>query len=507
MEKPKLRPYQERAISQLRDCVSNGLKKIIMALPTGGGKSVIFAKIIENAIEKDKTILWLVHRRNLVYQMKGVLSQFGIDCGLIMAGNESDTKLPVQLCTIQTLHRRLQLADPFSNRFFIDADLVLIDEGHRSLSKTYMDIIELYREKIIIACTATPMRADGMGMGKVYEAIVDVAGVQELVDDKFLSPARYFAAKAPNLKDVKIARGDYVVKELEKKVNKTKLNGDIVENWLKFGENRQTIVFCVNVKHSIAICEEFIKHGVVAEHLDARSSDEARDDVFQRVEDGDTKVICNVGLYQEGLDVPNVSCVVMAPPTKSMGLYRQCLGRGLRVAPGKQDVFIFDHGGTIEEHGFLEDEIEWTLYGKDVAWKKKKKAKSDPKPAKCRVCGEIFVGLKTCPRCGTDLKKFGKKIETVDAELVELKGAKKRNRDYTWDDKRKLMGALKWHVKKKGYRNGWAAHSYKDFFGVWPNDKRVKEVSPIEPTGTIKNLLTHILIKKAKQYQKQKAAQ
>jgi len=503
---PELRNYQDRAIIQLRDCVSNGLKKVIMALPTGGGKSLIFGQIISNAIDKEKTVLWLVHRRNLVYQMRDVLQEFGIDCGLIMAGNESNTKLPVQLCTIQTLGRRLKLADPFSNQFFINADIVLIDEGHRSISKTYMDIIKLYQDKIIIACTATPMRADGMGMGKVYEAIVDVSGVQELIDQKYLSPVRYFAAKAPNLKDIKIARGDYVVKELGKKMNKTKLNGDIVENWLKFGENRQTIVFCVNVKHSIAICEEFTKQGVSAEHLDARSSDEKRDDVFQRMEDGDTKVICNVGLYQEGLDVPAVSCIVMARPTKSMGLWRQCCGRGLRILPGKEDCFIFDHGGVIEEHGFLEDEIEWTLDGKKIAWKKKKRKKSEPKPAKCRVCGEIFMGLKTCPRCGTELKKFGKKIETVDAELVELKGVRKRNREYSWDDKRKLMGALQWHVEKKGYRNGWAAHTYKDFFGVWPNDKRVKDVAAIEPQGNIKNLLTHILIKKAKQYQKKRAA-
>jgi len=503
---PKLRKYQEQAITQLRDCVSNGLKKVIMALPTGGGKSVIFGQIISNALDKGKTVLWLVHRRNLVYQMRDVLQEFGIECGLIMAGNESETKIPVQLCTIQTLSRRLQLADPFNNQFFIDADLILIDEGHRSLSKTYMEIIKLYQDKIIIACTATPMRSDGMGMGKVYEAIVDVAGVQELIDDKFLSPVRYFAAKKPDLKDVKIARGDYVVKDLGKKMNKTKLNGDIVENWLKFGENRQTIVFCVNVKHSIAVCDEFIKQGITAEHLDARSSDEARDDVFHRMGDGDTKVICNVGLYQEGLDVPAVSCIVMARPTKSMGLYRQCCGRGLRILPGKDDCFIFDHGGVIEEHGFLEGDIEWTLDGKEVAWKKKKKSKTESKPCKCRVCNEIFIGLKVCPRCGTELKKFGKKIETVDAELVELKDAKKRNRDYDWDDKRKLMGALRFHAAVKGYKDGWALHSYRDFFGCWPNDRRVKEVSPIEPTGTIKNLLTHILIKKAKQYQKMKAA-
>lgn len=501
---PELRTYQEKAIVELRDHIKYGLTKIIMALPTGGGKSIIFGQIIKNALEKDKTVLWLVHRRNLVYQMRDVLKEFGIECGFIMAGNKSNTKLPAQLCTVQTLSRRLQIDAAGYNRFFIDADLVLIDEGHRSISKTYLDIIELYRKKIIISCTATPIRADGRGMGEVYDAIADIAGVQELTDLKYLSPARYFVPSTPDLEGVKVAMGDYVVKQLDKKMNKVKLNGDIIENWLKLGENRQTLVFAVNVKHSIALCEEFIKNDISAEHLDARSSDDARDDVFRRMEDGDTKVICNVGLYQEGLDVPNVSCIVIARPTKSMGLYRQMCGRGLRVTEGIDDCLIFDHGGVIEEHGFLEDEIIWHLSGKEIAWEKPEKSRSEPKPVKCRVCHEIFVGLSVCPVCGTALRKFGKKIETTDDELVELKAKKKNNRDMPWDEKRRLMGALIWHAEKKGYKPGWASHAYRNYTNVWPNDQRIKNVSAIKPEGNIKNLLTHILIKKAYQYKKQK---
>jgi len=506
VENPKLRDYQERAISTLRSFIGKGLRKTIMALPTGAGKSIIFGQIISNALDKGKTILWLVHRRNLVWQMKDVLEQFGVEAGVIMAGTESDTTLPCQIGTIQTYIRRLKLSATFDNHFFIDADLVLIDEGHRSLSKTYMDTISLYSEKIIIACTATPMRADGRGMGEVYDSIADIAGVQELTDQEYLSPARYFAPSTPDLEGVKIVMGDYVVKHLDKKMNKTKLNGDIVENWLKNGEDRKTLVFCVNVKHSIAICEEFQKQGVNAEHLDAKSSDEVRNDVFVRMERGDTQVICNVGLYQEGLDVPSVSCVIMARPTKSMGLYRQCCGRGLRVFPGKSDCIIFDHGGVIEEHGFLEDELEWSLDGKEKAWKKPTIKENEPKLSKCRVCHQIFKGTKICPVCGTELRSFGKKIETVDAELVELKTLKENNKALCWEDKRIFYGTLLYYAEKNGYKRGWASHSYKSYTGVWPNDKRVKHVSPIHPEGKFKNLLQHILIKKAAQYKKLKAA-
>jgi len=503
---PELRDYQEKAITELREYIKNGLTKVIMALPTGGGKSIIFGKIIANAVERGKTILWLVHRRNLVYQMRDVLEQFGIECGLIMAGNESDTKLLVQLGTIQTYSRRLNLDTLYNNRFYIDADLVLIDEGHRSLSKTYMDVIELYHDKIIISCTATPMRADQRGVGEVYDSIADIAGVQQLTEQGYLSPARYFAPSTPDLQDVKIAMGDYIVKQLDKKMNKTKLNGDIVENWLKNGENRQTIVFCVNVKHSIAICDEFKRQGISAEHLDAKSSDNDRDDVFSRMESGDTRIICNVGLYQEGLDVPAVSCIVMARPTKSMGLYRQCCGRGLRVFPGKKDCLIFDHGGVIEEHGFLEDEILWNLNGKEIAWKKVDRNIREPKLSKCRICQEIFSGTKICPRCGTELKSFGKKVETTDDKLIELKKKKKNNREYSWTDKRRRMGMLTYMQNDKGWNPGRKKHLYREIFSVWPNSPNVKNVSPIKPEGDLANMVKYAIIKSAMKYKKLKAA-
>lgn len=500
---PVLREYQERAILLLREHIKHGLKKVIMALPTGGGKSIIFGQIIANALDKGKTVLWLVHRRNLVYQMRDVLEQFGIECGLIMAGNESDTKLPIQLGTIQTYNRRLDLDATYNNRFYINADLILIDEGHRSLSKTYMDVISLYHDKIIISCTATPMRADGRGMGEVYDSIVDIAGVCELTTQGYLSPVRYFAPSTPDLQGVKVAMGDYVVKQLDKKINKTKLNGDIVENWLKHGEDRQTLVFCVNVKHSIAIRNEFIKRGISAEHLDARSSDTDRDDVFRRMENGDTKVICNVGLYQEGLDVPSVSCISIARPTKSMGLYRQMCGRGMRPVEGKDNLKIFDHGGVIEEHGFLEDEILWNLNGKEIAWKKAKKRDGEPKLCKCKVCHEIFIGTKICPKCGTELKSFGKKIEATDDELVELKKKKKNNKVYSLADKRRIMGMLVYMQNDKGWNPGRKKHLYREIFNVWPVN--LKGVSAIKPEGELSNMVKYAIIKSAMKYKKMKS--
>ena len=491
----ELRKYQENAIENLRNVLLAGNRKPVMVLPTGGGKSIIFGQLIRNVVDKGNKVLWLVHRRNLVLQMKDVLNSFDIEPGLIMSGYESSLDNQVQLGTIQTYARRLKLRDLDLNNFFIDADILLVDEAHRSLSKQYREIVDLYLSKIIIGCTATPMGASGRGMGEVYNAIVDIVDVEQLTKEGYLSPARYFAPYTPDLSGVSVKMGDYVVKELEEKTNKAKLNGDIVENWLKLGENRKTIVFAVNVRHSIAVCEAFNNQGIPAEHLEARSTDEEREEVFKRMEKGKTTVICNVGLYQEGLDVPDVSCIIMARPTKSLGLYRQCCGRGLRISKEHEDCLILDHGGVIEQNGFLDEKITWTLDGKTVAYQKPKEAKEKAK-AECTVCGLIFEKVSKCPDCGSPIKTFGKKITTTDDKLKEIKGKKKAS----MAEKRAWYGMFLHYAEKKGYKEGWIAHKYKAKFKVWPNS--LKNTAPIEPTQEFNNYIRHLNIKYAKNKRK-----
>jgi len=490
-----LREYQNDAVDKLRVALKSGFKRPVMALPTGGGKSIIFGKIIESIMGNGKIVLWIVHRRNLVFQMRDVLKEhFGIDAGIIMSGVESDTSKQVQLCTIQSYTRRLDLDLLEMNSFYVNADVVMIDEAHRSLSKSYRNLIKLYKDKIIIGCTATPVRGDGRGMGEVYDTIVDVVGVKELTDAGYLSPVRYFVPNVIDLEGVKIVMGDYQVKELSEKTNRPKLIGDIVENWLKFAENRKTLVFCVNVKHSIAVCEAFNEVGVKAEHLDARSTDEERDAVFDRMNKGGITVLCNVAIYQEGLDVPSIGCVVVARPTKSMGLFRQMAGRGLRIEENKQNCILMDHGNVIEEHGLLDWGVSWTLDGKKRAWSKPTR-ETVKKLVRCRACGLVFEGSNTCPDCGTVVKSFGKKIETIDAELEELDAKKEKG---TIVEKRLFLGMLKaWVPKQQNSNPKRVLGAFKGRYGVWPGHS-YSDVYPIEPDQEFYNYMKYQAIKWAK---------
>ena len=500
----KLREYQIEAVDRLRGAVIRGIKKIILALPTGAGKSHIAGQIIKNIVSKGNKVLWIVHRRGLVFQMRDVLKDFfDIDAGIIMSGVESETSKPVQLCTIQSYSRRLELDAPSWNRFYIHPNVVIVDECHRSISKSYKSLLKLYSDKIIIGFTATPARADGRGMGELYEEIIDIASIKDLTDQGYLCPVRYFVPARIDLDGVKIVMGDYQIKELAEKTIKKKLIGDIVDNWLRCAQNRKTIVFCVNVKHSIAICEEFNQRGIPAEHLDAHSTDEERDAVFKRMEGGAITVICNVALYQEGLDVPSVSCIVMARPTKSMGLYRQCVGRGLRIEDGKDDCIVMDHGNVIEEHGLLEWPVTWTLDGKKKAWSKPRR-ETVQKLVKCAACGLVFMGRNTCPDCGTKVKSFAQKIETIDAELEEIDAKKEKG---SMTEKRLFLGMLKWWVPRQKNNNPKRIlGAFRGRYGTWPGHS-YKDVGAIEPDQAFLNYMKYQQIKYIKRRERENGHQ
>jgi len=492
-------PHHIKAMEDLRHSLRTGHKRPLFVAPTGSGKSFLYGQIISNLMENEKRVLWIVHRRNLVFEMQKKLSEkFGIESGIIMSGCEYNLDSPVQLCSIQTYGRRLDIEDLFINKFFISADVLMIDEAHRALSKLYRKVIDLYQDKIIMGCTATPCKGDGRGLGEVFDDLVEGPTVEQLTKDNFLCPVRYFVPNQIDVSDVKITAGDYQIDELEKKINKKKLVGDIVQNWLRLAENRKTLVYAVNVKHSIAIAEEFERAGISTARLDAHSSDEERDAVFNAMERGIVQVLVNVLLYVEGLDVPSISCVVFARPTKSLGLYRQAGGRGLRVEEGKDDLIFIDHANVVLELGTLDEEVIWTLDGKEKAERKSVREGKEKRLSKCSVCSEIFSGTSTCPVCGTQLKSFGKPIEAVDAELVELKAKKKTNKDMTTADKRRIFGMMKWLEAEKGWNPGRKAHLFKSIFSVWPN--KYHDVEPIKPCGELSNMVKYAIIKSAKRY-------
>lgn len=493
----QLRPYQEQVLERARGLLRSGKKRIIIQAATGSGKTIVAAAIVSAALDKGKKILFLVHFRQLAGQALERFAEFGIgdQVGVIMAGEDTALHRPVQVAMVQTYSRRLQLDDP---KWFCDADIVIYDECHASIARTRKAILELYKEStVIIGLTATPCRADGRGLGEVYEEIIECVSIENLTKENYLVPVIYYGCKElPDLSNIPTVAGDYNKKVLGERVDKPKLVGDIYDNWARIAHDRQTVIFATNVKHSRNIQELFERRGVAIEHIDAHTPEDERRVILGRFKAGTVQVVTNVGVFSEGADFPWANCVVLAKPSKSYARFVQMAGRGLRPYPGKDNCIVIDHAGLVHRHGFLEDPVGWTLDGKEIAWKKKTIRKKEKKIFDCEECLNQFTGHR-CPRCGWEVPNWSKKVQTTDDELEEIG---KNRKKFTTSEKREFYGMLEYRRRMRGYSPGWAAHKFKEKFGVWPN--HYKDQGPIEPDQSFLNWEKYQIIKWVKAKEK-----
>lgn len=480
-----LRTYQTDVIHEARLAIGRyGARAVLIQAPTGSGKTVVAAQIIAQAETKESDVLFLAHRRELVYQCENKLKEFGVRPGLIMSGEFPDSWSRVQVASIDTLRVRAMERGVIK---MPKAKLVFIDECHRALSATYLKLIAHYREQgaIIIGLTATPIRTDGRGMGQVFDKMVKCPSVAELIAMGYLVQPKYFAPSAPDLIGVKTTAGDYNQADLEKAMDKNELVGDIVTNWLRLAQGRPTIVFASGVQHSIHLRDEFLRVGVRAEHVDANTLPEIRQGVTQRLHSGQTQVVCNCMVFTEGYDEPSLSCAVLARPTKNLGLYLQMAGRVLRPFEGKSDTLIIDHGGLVYRHGFVEDPIDWTLdEGKLFADREHSmQERGEQTPITCVKCSHVYSGQARCPRCGHTPERKGRWVETRNADLVQLRAGDRKPKKKVWTDEEKAMwwGMLTHYAESHGHKPGWIYHKYKAKIGVGPGPA-VRYAIPKLPT-------------------------
>jgi superfamily II DNA or RNA helicase len=485
----ELREYQTKLISDIRQAISDGHRRIIVQLFVGGGKTVIASEIIRGAKEKLNRSLFLAPRRQLVYQTVETLNRFDINAGLIMAGENPFTLPLAQVGSFDTITSRVR-----SGRMQIpSASLVLADECHATFSCSRLELLAHY--PIVLGLTSTPTLANGKGMGAFYTKIVQGPTMKQLVEWGFLVPMRYFGADAPDLEKCKIDKdGDYQEKALADATDKPELIGAIYDNYKRIVGDRTTLIFAVNCKHARHIHDEFKSHGVNVEYIDGSTPTEERDEIRKRVESGQTKVIVNIGVMAFGTDWPIISCIIIARVTRNIAAWIQMIGRGSRLHPGKLDTIVIYHGNNFDELGPIDDDIEWSLDDKTTVRERKEKALKDakePKEITCK-CGRIFRGSRICPSCGLQVIPKGEAIPYHEADLKELVAVKKPAPAEKADWYAQIL-----HISRsKGYQDGWAANKFRDKFGEWPNKK--KGVIPIPPTQDVLNFMQHLNIKRAK---------
>lgn len=474
----------------LREKLSQGKRRIVLQIPTGGGKTAVAGSIIRNALGKNRRAVFTVPALSLITQTIDSFSRDGITKIGVMQGQHelTDKDQPVQICSVQTLARR---SVP-------KADLVMIDECHvvYDLYERWFNDPE-WADVPIIGLSATPWTK---GLGKLYHDLVIGETTQGLIDAGYLVPFRPFAPSHVDLSGVRTIAGDYDLEGLDKAMNTAKLTADIVETWIEKGENRPTLCFAVNRAHAQNLCDAFNRAGISAAYVDGETPLDERDDLAVNFRNGKYRVICNVGVMTTGVDLPFVSCLILARPTKSEMLYCQIIGRGLRLAEGKTDCIILDHSDTTKRLGFVTDIIHYELNMGKKRDGGVQKEHDEPLPKECPKCTYLRPArMKVCPNCGFEAKPQAN-VFTAEGVLSEVRG---RGKNKTYDDsltpyeqREKFYRELLGMAAERGYQSGWAFYQYKDKYKE-PPDKAFKR-DPLRPTEKTVNWVKHSWIKKKK---------
>ena len=472
-----LRDYQFGGIESIRDALRDGFSRIVAQAPTGAGKTVIAAAIIRMARAKGKRVIFCVPALELIDQTVARLASNGIyDVGVIQGDHPMmNTSRPVQVCSIQTLGRRGLMALP-------PADIVILDEVHIQFKfyKTWMDA-KSWVKVPFIGLSATPW---AKGMAKLWQKLIIIRTVGELIEEGYLCDFRVFASSHPNLKGVRTvttAYGqDYDNKQLGERMGTAKLVADVVSTWLEKAQGRPTLLFAVNRLHARALFDQFKHAGVRAEYVDAYSTRDERTRISTMFNAGLVDVVCNVGVLTTGVDW-DVRCIQLVRPTKSEMLYVQMIGRGLRTAQGKDFCLILDHSSTTANLGFVTDIAHDELDdGKKVVSKA-----SVPLPKECPQCHCLRpLKVLTCPSCGFTVDPKNK-VEHAAGELyeVERKG-KKKVPEPSMEDKEDFYRELVRYQQLKGYKDGWAANCYREKYHVWPANFFKQSPAPTISAGT-----------------------
>lgn len=431
-----LRDYQVKLKADTYAAWQSGARNVLTTLPTGGGKTVVKASIVE---ELNDAACCIAHRRELVGQISLAMAREGVRHRIIApdpiikwcARMQVDRvgrslvypNAQVAVAGVDTLIRPHPELKHWAKR----VALWVQDEAHHVLRENkWGRALELFPNALGLGVTATPGRADGKGLGRhahgVFDAMVEGPGMRDLIRQGYLTEYRIIAPTV-HLEGLKAgASGEYTDASVDAAIEKSRLIGKICPTWERYAAGKKTVIFAHNLKAAGEIADEFNAHGWRAAVISSKNDDQTRVALVCKFERGDLDVLVNVDLFGEGFDLPAIECVVFARPTASLGLYMQQFGRVLRLLDGKLFGIVIDHVGNIMRHGLPDKPRVWTL---DAREKRKSEGADDAIPL--RTCGNVECLAvyerihKQCPYCShapEPAERSGP--QHVDGDLGEL---------------------------------------------------------------------------------------
>jgi superfamily II DNA or RNA helicase len=504
-EEIKLREYQKASIKGLRDGALAGHRSQVLMAPAGAGKTEIAAYLCKQVNENLKRAAFIVDRKNLVNQTSARFDKYGIPHGVIQSQHWRRRGYErIQVCSAQTIEKR---------GFFPELDLMIVDECHAQ-RKMIAELIRNRTDVRVIGLSATPF---AKGMTELYTNLVNVCTTNELIEEKFLVPLQVYAARAIDTNGVKVVRGEWDDKEIEKRG--MAIVGDIVSEWidkthLHFGGPVKTIVFSATVEHGNELCRQFNEQGYNFQQIsyeDGRG-DEERDALIEDFRGPDTDItgLVSCEVFTKGFDVPDILCGIGARPyRKSLSSHIQQIGRVMRPFEGKTFGLWLDHCGNVMRFG--EDTARVFAEGLDKLDDGSLDAKARPDPTekekKELVCSCGFVlppSCKACPACGKERERRSmvENVAGVMEAVSDVEAARSKVPEYLRDRisvwRQLCCLAIERKPADPAAARKFALAQFKNIYGHWP--KQDFSTNNLEmPTRELKGKVQSLLIRRAHQ--------
>lgn len=376
----ELRDYQNETIENIQKSIRKGNKSIVVQSPPRSGKTLIMAEIARRATDKNNRVLFIVHRKEIVDQVKQVFKDQGVDMNLAQIG------------MVQTFSRRLESLYP--------PQIIFIDEAHHALAKSYTTIMDHYPKAIKLLFTGTPWRLSGKGFDDIATDMIIGKSIKWLQENGHIAPFDYYAPQDIDTSKLRMnSTGDFETDSIGQAL-RPKIYGSAVDNYKELANGTQAIAYTYNVESAHALAKAFNEAGIKAAAVDGKTPKDKRDEIVQAYRNGEIRIVANAELYTEGVDLPGVDTVIMLRPTQSLSLYLQFSMRALNPREGKTAVLI-DHVGNVSRFGLPNEDRNWKLEGSDKKSRKREEAQK-----------QIENPIITCDACfGTFYKKDLHKID------------------------------------------------------------------------------------------------
>ena len=441
----KLRDYQLESVDEIREALAK-YRSVLFQLVTGGGKTITFSYIASCSSKLGRKVLVMSNRTEILNQNGGALEKAGLDVDYISPKTRNIPTKNVAVCMSQTLRRRLEKEEWVA--YIKTIDLLIVDEAHCCDHDFVYNYISPKCYRLLV--TATPSRQGKQRqLGELVNAMVLGIKTKDLIKRGYICPARHFAVAAPKLDNVEIdsSTREYNQKSLSAVYEQKPVYEGVIDEWMRLCGDKKTLMFCVSSTQAIECTKELIKRGIEAKYVLSGSFEDdstysgERKELFNDFRDGKFQVLVNVGIAVAGTDIPDLECIVANFATTSMSKWRQAIGRGCRIAEGKECFYILDAGDNIKRLGFFDTDIEWSLWH-DVSsgggLQPMKECPTDKIDVEHKKgCGaRVPMTCKICPSCGF---KFHTEKDLIQLHLEEVSNSDEKDLS-SWVASKRLAG-------------------------------------------------------------------